>query len=125
MKKHGALIRLISITLLCALPYILIPVLSEYLPEGMVWGLTFFLCNLLAPLSAAFAPFFIARAGIPAIAAWPWPALCALILPLWGLRPTLFAMVTGVLVAIISAVAGEEWRKRKENAKGVRGRKKR
>lgn len=115
-KKHPALKRLIAVTLCCAAPYVILPLISDHLPEEMLWGISFLLCHLCVPISALFAPYFIARAGIPAIAAWPWPILCGLILPLWGMQPGLFAMAAGTLIAIVSAVAGEEMRRRQTSA---------
>ena len=112
MKKHRALWRLAGVTLLCAAPYAILPPLCEIAPEGMVWAVSFLLCYLAVPVSALLAPYWIARAGIPAIAAWPWPVLCALILPLWGMQPGWSVLALGALIALVSAVAGEERRKR-------------
>lgn len=117
MKKHRAMVRLTILTCACALPYIVLPALDTLLPEMLLLPVTLFLCEWLPLLSAVLAPFFIARGGVPAIAAWPWPLLCTLILPLWGMRPGLFAIGVGALLSIVSAVAGEEWEKRRHAPK--------
>lgn len=117
MKKHPWLVRILSVTGACALPYLLIPPAGEYLPGGMLWGLTFLLCWILPPLSAAVAPFWIARAGVPAIAAWPWPIACALILPLWGLAPAPASLIFSFAAALVSAAAGEAWERRVQQSR--------
>ena len=63
-------------------------------------------------LAAAAACYLVLFAAAPAIAAWTWPVLCALILPLWGMQPGWGVLALGALIALVSAVAGEERRKR-------------
>lgn len=123
MKKYRALRRFFLVLALCAAPYVILPPLCDHCPEGMVWAVSFVLCYLLVPVSAAVAPYWMARGGVPAIAAWPWPALCALILPLWGMQPGWGMLAAGAFVGVISAVAGEERTRRLETP--PKGRRKR
>lgn len=122
MKKYRALRRWGIAVLLCAAPYVILPPVCDRCPEGIVWVVSFLLCYLIVPVSAAFVPYWMTRGGVPAIAAWPWPALCALILPLWGMQPGWGMLVAGALIGLVSAVAGEERTKRLEKPKGRRKR---
>ena len=111
-KTYPAFLRIAIAMVFCALPYAVLPPLCEVLPEEIVWIVSFILCHALLPVSALIAPYALSRRGIPAIAAWPWPLVGALILPLWGLRTGTAATVVAVIISIISAVTGEEvWRR--------------
>lgn len=119
MKKINPAWRCLGLAVLgCAAPYVILPPVCQALPEGIVWCISFVLCYIMLPVSALIAPYCLARAGIPAIAAWPWPVLCVLILPLWGMRPGLFSTMAGIAIALVSAVTGEEMRRRTSSQDG-------
>lgn len=116
-RKQSALRLAGAGAAICAAPYVILPPVCSVLPEGIVWGIAFILCYLMLPLSAMIAPYMLSRRGLPAIAAWPWPVLGVLILPLWGMQPQTASCVIGTLVALVSAVAGEEMRRRETGAR--------
>ena len=105
----------------CILPFAAAPPLLSLLPEEALYAVTFALVYLLCPVLSVIVPYRIARRAIAPIAAWPWPLIGYLILPLYGIRPSFSVLFACALLALVSGVCGDEVRQNSEKA--PRGRK--
>lgn len=104
----------------CVIPFAALPPLLTLLPEAALYAGTFGLVYLLCPVLSILVPYRIARRAIAPIAAWPWPLIGYLILPLYGIRPSFAVLFACALLALVSGVCGDEVRQKDE--KGTRSR---
>ena len=114
MRKHRALIRF-AVLALAALALEGVPFLYT-LVEGD-GGVMLYLLHLYAllPLMAAALPFWAARGGVHPLAAFIPIGLALLLLPTFQ-SPGMALLC--MLISLVSAVAGQEWEKRKTEQKG-------
>lgn len=114
MRKNKTLLVFCLSVLSCILPFALLPPLCALLPAEPLYLATYVLSYFLCPVLSVIFPFIISRHAVAPIAAWPWPLVGALLLPLWGIRPSFVSLGISFFIGIVSAVCGDELRKRKE-----------